>query len=83
MEYLLMARLFAAHFTEKLTSELVSEEYDSEQELWIGDNQLHGGGPSFTGSKTKTVKGTLHQTRPGVADTDFTNDSDTDIDPDQ
>jgi hypothetical protein len=75
-----MAQLFAAYLTQKMAPELVSGEYDSEQELWVGDNQLQGA--TRTNTNTSTIKATLHQTSPGKADTDHVPDSDTDFDSD-
>jgi hypothetical protein len=38
-----MSRLFASHLLQPATSLSLSGHYDQEQELWVGDNQLHGG----------------------------------------
>lgn len=79
-----MTQLFAAYLTQKLAPELVSGQYDPEQELWVADNQLQGVTPfaTRTNTNTRTTKGTLHQTAPGVADRDTASDSDTDFDSD-
>jgi len=74
-----MARLFAAHFTEKLTSELVSGEYDSEQELWVGDNQLQGATQTNSSTTTATTRATFTG---GGGDLDKTSDRDPDVDHD-
>ena len=69
-----MAQLFAAYLTQKLPSAQVSGEYDPEQELWVGDNQLQGGLPttSHTTRGTFTGPGPQYDRDTGT-DTDWDN----------
>jgi hypothetical protein len=59
-----MTRLFAAHLTQKTTPvSLPPGHYDSEQELWVADNQLQGMHPFRTataiGTNTKLASITV------------------------
>jgi len=78
-----MAQLFAGYLTQKMVPDPVLGEYDPEQELWVGDNQLQGATRTNTGTHTKTTKGTF--TGPGPQfdrDTGTDSDGDTDFDSD-
>jgi hypothetical protein len=74
-----MAQLFAAYLTQKMAPELVAGEYDSEQELWVGDNQLQGA--TRTNVNTTTYVNTVRATFTGGGlDSDKTPDTDRDSD---
>jgi hypothetical protein len=84
-----MTKLFAAHLVQKTPRAFIGGEYDPEQELWVGNNQLQGN-PNATGTLTSTVteRGTFTTTAvaggnsPQDTDLDTTLEPDIDTDPD-
>ena len=79
-----MAQLFATHLAQKTPSTFISGQYDPEQELWVGDNQLQGASPNMTRTDTNTAteRSTYSTTGAGAGDCDLDTTLDPDIDSD-